>query len=91
MDAKSKLMAYLKGWAHGAGRKAIQFQDQPDYMRGYREGYDAYCKVATEAQEHYGAKLSVLRTQDLQAIKQQVGKWNGPVGAYHGLDETSEE
>ena len=66
MDAKSKLMAYLKGWAHGAGRKAIQFQDQPDYMRGYQEGYDAYCKVTAEAQEHYGAKLSILRLQKPQ-------------------------
>lgn len=66
MDAKSKLMAYLKGWSHGASRKAMQYPEQSDYLLGYREGYDAYCKAATEAQEHYGAKLSVLRVQETE-------------------------
>lgn len=66
MDAKSKLMAYLKGWSHGASRKAIHFENQPDYMRGYHEGYEAYCETAVKAQEHYGVRLSVLRVQETE-------------------------
>ena len=64
MDAKSKLMAYLKGWAHGAGHKAIQLEHQIDYMRGYADGRDAGHQAARKAEEHYGVKLSILRTQE---------------------------
>lgn len=64
LDAKSKLMLYLKGWRHGTGGKAIHHEDQPVYMEGYNDGYHLYCVVAEEAQERFGAKLSVLRVQE---------------------------
>ena len=66
MDAKSKLMAYLKGWRAGACFKAIQFEDNEDYVRGYREGRAAYNQACEAAQHHYGAKLSILRTQETE-------------------------
>lgn len=62
-DPKSRLMAYLKGWRAGACFKEILFKDNEDYMRGYREGRVAYNDACVKAQEHYGASLSVLRTQ----------------------------
>jgi hypothetical protein len=64
MDQKSKLMLYLKGWRHGAGSKSIQFQDQPIYLEGYTDGHRAYGEAAEKAQERFGARLSILRTQE---------------------------
>jgi len=66
MDAKSKLMTYLKGWRAGACFKEILYKDNEDYVRGYREGRAAYNDACVEAEEHYGATLSVLRVQDPQ-------------------------
>lgn len=64
LDAHSKLMLYLKGWKHGASCKALIHEDQPIYMDGYRDGYQAYNEAAVKAQERFGAKLSVLRVQE---------------------------
>jgi len=61
-DLKPKLLAYLKGWSHGAGRNAIATQDNPDYMRGYQEGQAAHRAVAERMQAEYGVKLAVVRT-----------------------------
>ena len=68
LDAHSRLMLYLKGWAHGAGRKAIIHEDQPVYMEGYGDGQRAHHEVAVKAQERFGAKLSVLRVQEITDV-----------------------
>ena len=66
-EAKSRLMAHIRGWSDGASVRAMrpEFTSHPTLAGVYDEGYSAgrlaRSKMAEAAQVKFGVELSVLR------------------------------